>query len=106
MWLVIGSVMLCCHFGYHALLELNYGSKWQKSLAAKEWVKRGGMSVHKAEHCMDAEMFLMSTHGGRLGAASPHHPPRNVSTYHCIGAEGGRKADSWWLLAWCSKAGP
>ena len=61
-----------CHFSYYALLELKYGSKWQKSLAAKEQVRNGGMSVCKAEHCMDVEMFLDEYPWWQVGGL--HHP--------------------------------
>ena len=45
-------------FSYHGLLELSYGDKRQKTLAAKEQVRREGLSICKMEHQMDAEMFL------------------------------------------------
>ena len=57
-WLVLSSVIFCCYFSYHALLELQYQDKWQKSLATKERVKKEGLSIQEAEHCLDTELFL------------------------------------------------
>ena len=31
---------------------------WHKSLATKEWVKEGGLSIQEAEHHLDAELCL------------------------------------------------
>ena len=39
---------------------------------AKEWVKKGGMSVREAEHCMYAEMFLNEYLLWEVGG--PYHP--------------------------------
>ena len=50
--------MFCCHFSYHALLELQYKDKWHKSLAAKEQAKKEGLSIQEVEHHLDAELFL------------------------------------------------
>ena len=35
-----------------------YGDKQNKTLTAKEWVSRDGLSIREMECCMDAEIFL------------------------------------------------
>ena len=51
------NVFLCC-FSYHALLELCYSGKWNKSAAAKKWTQAEGISVWEVEQCLDADAFL------------------------------------------------
>ena len=58
MLLIISSVIFCCPFSYHGLLELWYGDKRKKTLTAKEWASREGLSIREMEQCMDTEMFL------------------------------------------------
>ena len=43
---------------YHGLLELWHGDKRQKTLSAKEWVSREGLSILEMEQCMNSKMFL------------------------------------------------
>ena len=49
-----------------------YGDKWNKSLAAKEWVSTEGLSVREVEWHMDVEMFLEGQAGWEVD--SPHQP--------------------------------
>ena len=62
----------CCLFSYHKLLDLHYGEKQGKSLAAKEWASEEGLSVRETEQHMDVEMFLDGYTG--WGEGSPHCP--------------------------------
>ena len=50
-------VLHCC-FSYHALLELQYIDKWNKSVAAKKWAQAEGISVREVEQHLDADLFL------------------------------------------------
>ena len=50
-------VFHCC-FSYHALLELHYSDKWNKSAAAKKWAQAEGIPVWEAEQCLVADLFL------------------------------------------------
>ena len=43
---------------YCGLLELWYGDKWNKTLTAKEWGSRDGLSIKEMKQSMDAKMFL------------------------------------------------
>ena len=49
-YLVAVHVMFfdCC-FTYHALLELHYSDKWDKSAGAKKQAQAEGISMWKAE---------------------------------------------------------
>ena len=50
-------VLYCC-FSYHALLNLHYTEKWNKSAAAKKQAEAEGISVQEVEQCLDADFFL------------------------------------------------
>ena len=40
------------------MLELWYGDKWHKTLTAKKWASRDGLSIREMEWHMDGDMFL------------------------------------------------
>ena len=50
-------VLHCC-FSYHALLELHYTDKWNKSAAAKKQAQAEGISVWEVEQHLDVDLFL------------------------------------------------
>ena len=54
------------------MLELRYGDKHNKPLAAKEQANTKGLLVREMEHNMDVEMFLEGHAGWKVG--SPHCP--------------------------------
>ena len=54
----LSSVILLLPLSYHGLLELGYRDKWLKTLAAKEWASRNGLSIREKEWHMNAKMFL------------------------------------------------
>ena len=72
MQLFIDSEIFLLSFSYCSLLELWYGDKWHKTLAAKEWVSRDGLSIRKMEGHMDANIFLDEYPHWEVGGL--HHP--------------------------------
>ena len=84
----------CCLFSYHKLLELHYGEKQGKSLAAKEWVSEEGLSVRETEWHMDMEMFLDGYAG--WGEGSSHQPVILPKIFQYT-AEQGQKEVEWMI---------
>ena len=87
------------------LLELQYGDKWHKSVAAKEQAKEGGLSLWEAKCYLDAELFLDEYPQWEVGGL---HCPIILQRMFVHAAKAGQKeageADLPRPLAWPARA--
>ena len=68
-----------------------YGSKRDKTLAAKGQAVREGLSIREAEHVMDVKLFLEGQ--TRWEAYSPHHLVMLHKMFQHAADQGQKKAE-------------